>query len=1770
MTIIEKIKTNNILQLTNDEYDLILSNSLLIKNLIEAIKNGADFDLEEMPIDLQNKIVELEDFELLTIIIKKIEEQSPEQFLEILCEYDTTEKSTLTQVIINQTQIKLSEIKQRLINKETYRIKNEYIIPLIIKNNLTYYIDFIHTPITKELEDFIIKNIESEEIECLNATTPAITDKCTNTHRIYLIYNFITKYTEEQYQELENEFISDKIPVAMIYYIKDQEAKQRLHKNPKILFKIVLDNPYSIDSYIECLEEIKNSPLAIEYLSNYIKEQQNATQALHILGQHILQIGLAICKYTNIIIESKSSSNDEKTKLFNYLYINHLPELLKATEYFCTEHIQEIQDLYGISYYLKNYPKLLPIVAKHLSGESVLKLLSQPYLESFVLDEIKDELNNNYYPLTEIPENVFFRNMRFDYCPPSLLMNMLKVIKKEDLIPSNIDITYFTKTPELLNAFFEKLKDFKSNSYNSFLYKIRDSFTEQSLSIIQDEKNPLNITFAVLHNITTIHTRSPIFIEKMFEAANEIPSEELPFLKLILITENKNYKDTKDLFIKIVKSDKVKKDQKFLDFIVRTIDDLVNQTNKDFYNDMALILKDCLEDYYELPLEVAFKFDPTFALEHSVNHLTDEVLAGNVSYFETKNSLNNTYLSQVIDRLIEEIDQGRKINIDIILWAIINNKKLTNQYSYVKSEEYTQALKEYRDKEEKLIGSLKKDNIILNQNNYKQYLSTYINNPEISNFILNRWIPNLTLETINKNDTLITKIFENEKYHEKLIEQIKEKLKENPKFIFDNKLLKYFGISEVLDNYLISLCNNNFEKSVYGMSTELILSTNKHIINHITKIISSETFQTDTTSLEKLYQNPIYLETLIQKYNQGIKNVIHENLINEKILEIPKAKEFIIRALKEGTIIPTFNYYNINNAKWKYDILSSIKDFDALLPQIITSIVHSNKTDYIPDDSFEFINEKINKVYNIPKEKLDIIISYAGKDYLLLMEKEEFHELLKYSSKEIDKFFNIFKIRPLDKNTILAINDSLRQNIFSYRNSKVIEIYTNIIAKLQSGCKEEELNTYITTLAQFIPNKYEEYIIGLINETKKETKRENHLELLEKYQEFLEIYRNNKNDKEQFIRELFKKILENQSIYGPFLNKITNNYILQKRNEDRKTYDIFQDTNIKYKYESKSLYEAIFNFLIKNNYNKLLNYLDRQSEKYNDYVNTIYYLSNPEKYLMTVHPSKEALKQIHKNIRPLKEYFLQIFSQLETTKGNTYATNELMSNFGYILEIPEVEKNIKKIPIMPERKFSVAEIFKNYKVSHIIENVCKDEKVYQALLQLLEKYSIHEWQDIFNKAAKDLSIEEGTEEIHNFIIAFNQIYAKEEKLFYKRKNELIKETITKLRYKNCSEEEIKKVIREIEEEDFQINISPYKILKYCILYSSISNHYKLILGAEDFELIKRNDGPNTAHATAEERLNNTIQLQIKMMQFNEITIPSFNHKYKIDEEKSLRVIIGNRADSRNLTHGERTGACMRSKGHADSLFNFCNTDPRGFHFTFVDPKTDEYVSRVSGFRNGNTIFLNQLRCSVSSKYTDEDVINACISAAKEIIDRSKDSEMPIENIVCSPCYALGGYKTTEITPSYDIGLGVYHGYKDVTNNAVILATSSEEEFAPVKLDATNQPIYSPVRLTPKHYKKEKINTSVLISMNRISTIKQCIEHPNPEYWKMLDYDYELFEEDKFQYVIIGQDWYIAIDNNLNITYDIIHSPEAEKELSAAMEEIESHKNTKTGGLGYGL
>ena len=291
----------------------------------------------------------------------------------------------------------------------------------------------------------------------------------------------------------------------------------------------------------------------------------------------------------------------------------------------------------------------------------------------------------------------------------------------------------------------------------------------------------------------------------------------------------------------------------------------------------------------------------------------------------------------------------------------------------------------------------------------------------------------------------------------------------------------------------------------------------------------------------------------------------------------------------------------------------------------------------------------------------------------------------------------------------------------------------------------------------------------------------------------------------------------------------------------------------------------------------------------------------------------------------------------------------------------------------------------------------------------------------------------------------------------------------------------------------------------------------------------------------------------------EVTVPTCNEIVTLSNGKQIRIIIGNFTHPSNLTHGERTGSCMRIGGVGESLFNFCLTNKNGFHIRF-ESLDGVYVSRVSGFRNGNSVFLNELRYSCTDVYSNDDVVNACHIASKLLIDMSNESQSPINNVFLHNAYATKESDLTITTLNISNNKeGLPKFYTDISKDVIVMATSEKEKkYATINLDKTYVPSYLPAR------EKSHIGTStkeLLGYINRVFTIKKLLSG--------CDYQYieSYVPEAKIIYGIANQDWYIYIDENDNVYEDLIDiDKRAKEELEMARKLIYDYQVNKRSGI----
>ena len=486
------------------------------------------------------------------------------------------------------------------------------------------------------------------------------------------------------------------------------------------------------------------------------------------------------------------------------------------------------------------------------------------------------------------------------------------------------------------------------------------------------------------------------------------------------------------------------------------------------------------------------------------------------------------------------------------------------------------------------------------------------------------------------------------------------------------------------------------------------------------------------------------------------------------------------------------------------------------------------------------------------------------------------------------------------------------------------------------------------------------------------------------------------------------------------------------------------------------------------------------------------------------------VEQIRKNLR--------IFNMI----SKEYVKN---TELDYVVQYLDgsgiVERNYKA----PENSQDVYQLLISLNVNSL-KYTLEHPEAYESLLQTMRKYRLHFIPAAFKELleSKHIEISGDYSNLSGFISYYDKIYESE---------------------KSRLESQGKSIDN--------IMLKPVGIFIYGEVYSSVSSVYSQVLSTEDAKLIKANPKENqaTRKTKGNERLNEAVEWTISNFRRMKVTIPTFAQNIPLESGKMMHVVVGNFTNPSNVTHGERTGACMRIGGVGETLFKFCLDNENGFHIRFENPETGEYISRVSGFRNGNTVFLNELRNSCNSNdYSNEEVVEACRRAAEMLIEMSKNSTCPIENVVVHTEYAVDRHKypkTNLGVPSIKNGLPYF--YSDVSSSAYVLATSSTTDaFVPLDFDKSQVPVYLPAR----EKAKESTNLKDMIDIiNRVSGVKALLEGQPLESLEPVIVD------ESFIYGIASNDWYIYIDGDFVVHEDIIHIDErAKEELAVARKRVE--------------
>ena len=782
--------------------------------------------------------------------------------------------------------------------------------------------------------------------------------------------------------------------------------------------------------------------------------------------------------------------------------------------------------------------------------------------------------------------------------------------------------------------------------------------------------------------------------------------------------------------------------------------------------------------------------------------------------------------------------------------------------------------------------------------------------------------------------------------------------------------------------------------------------------------------------------------------------------------------------------------------------------------------------DIIDLHNIEFNKENIYRLIELRKE---------GKiDYPFI------NSLAKRNDNEINKVIELFKERTVTESKLSVINEALQQAIYREENPEVKNIFNIIEEKaLDKQLSIEEKEKYIKYLVkEFMDfDCLPRYYVSILTEKNQGMS----LDL----------------KKELFIEEMLHRVIIDNK-FGTNLDvvhEITDNYVAKKANQYAKEHGLDKVPGIGFDYDIKEnekiINKDLFNYLRKHYYDILLVIIKENGYDKDD-------IEGP-------------------NIKIAKGIFSKWFNE-EVNKSNSILPTKLQ----FLFKDEVFCRSLKREIIYDKRDLAlyiIADYLPEKYFDIFFEKVINNNEVYQKLLEIVGKYNFLEWISIFKYYCNTLS-GETIENFVSFIVYFDTIYEfRNEEYLAKMYKETIdkkyleyvkghpKEKMSKVEFEKKYRNEILDIV--VSECSSKYTFSIVDILRDTMRFDSTNIIYRYLLGDEDFALIKGNPGNNSASKPAElsklefieKRLSKVAGLALEIIDAKEVTVPSFREIITLSSGKKIKVIVGNKTSTRNLTLGERTGACMRAFGAGEGLMEFCATDPRGLHIIFEDPETGDFVSRISGFRNGNTLFLNQLRDSVSLKYSNNDLVEFLKIISRKIIDKSnaeeKEEELPIEMVVADTKFALEQEKS--VIPNFDIDELTLPSYSDVGwHNIVVLATKDGQEMVEVKEKKDGQHIYLPVRAEYKTF--TEYSEKALSALNRIIIIKLCREHSDDkEYYKKLTNEEK---NETFKALIVSDDWAIILRDNLEIEIINVSSDErAKEEIKEAIIKMEKIKES---------
>ena len=168
-----------------------------------------------------------------------------------------------------------------------------------------------------------------------------------------------------------------------------------------------------------------------------------------------------------------------------------------------------------------------------------------------------------------------------------------------------------------------------------------------------------------------------------------------------------------------------------------------------------------------------------------------------------------------------------------------------------------------------------------------------------------------------------------------------------------------------------------------------------------------------------------------------------------------------------------------------------------------------------------------------------------------------------------------------------------------------------------------------------------------------------------------------------------------------------------------------------------------------------------------------------------------------------------------------------------------------------------------------------------------------------------------------------------------------------------------------------------------------------------------------------EIVNSAANLIVQMTGRDKSTVPFIS-----GETENYRYSLYDSLDTSILLSGINTNACFRIDGNDNDFLHYCALNKNGFVIKITD-LFGNFIGRASGFRNGNCVFINQLRTiydkggvGYGGTFGGEksDIIKTFFEACEDIVRVSQnnaDEKAKIDFVFVNKSYTLMDYDTND-------------------------------------------------------------------------------------------------------------------------------------------------------------